>query len=150
MFGMKRSVKRQRAAGFSMAEMLTTVAVIGVMSAIMMKVFAHVKERSSEIIATDLVETVNQALTKFVQGQYKITIVEDADSADDEEAILALLQERDPTVPGTPYLRADWNPVASSSVDDYRIQWKGQRFILVDPGEAGFGLKVDFEAGDYN
>ncbi len=45
-------------------------------------------------------------------------------------------------------MHARWNPVASSNTQDYRFKWKGTLFILLPPGTAGTGLKVDFNAGD--
>ena len=137
-------------AGFSLAEVLATITVMGIMSAIMIKVFSNVKQRSSEIIATELLETVNQGLTKFNQGNYQITTAAVAGSGADEAEIIGLLQTRDVTIPGTPFLRADWAPIASSSAEEYRIRWAGRRFVLLELGEAGTGLKVNFQAEDYD
>ena len=137
-------------AAFSLPEMIVTVAVIGIMSGIMVKVFSNVKRQSSEIIATEVMEAVNLGVKKFSQGNYKITTSADPDSADDEASVLALLQTRDDSVPGTPFVRPDWNPIASSSADDYRLQWGGQIYQLLKPGTAGQGIKVDFQATDYN
>ena len=68
----------------------------------------------------------------------------------DEDEVLALLQTRDVTFLGSPYVRPDWNPIESTSAGDYRITWAGRTFLLLKPGTSGTGLKVDFEAGDYN
>ena len=140
----------QRSLGFSVIELLSTVAVIGILSAIMIKVITGVKESSSDIVAGEVTETVNLGVKKFSQIAYNITTATDHDSADDETAILGLLQTRDVTIPGSPFVRPDWNPSTSSSEEDYRIQWAGQTFELLKPGTPGHGLKVDFQAGDYN
>lgn len=137
-------------AGYSLVEMIVTVAVIGVMTGIMIQVFSNVKESASEVIATEVMETVNLGVKKFAQGNFKIETPADADEATDEATVLGLLQTRDNTVPGTPFVDPRWNPVASSSNEDYRIQWAGEIFVLLTPGTEGSGIKVDFQARDYN
>ena len=136
--------------GFSTIELLSTVAVIGILSSIMITVMSNVKDESADVIANEVKETVNLGVKKFSQIGYTIKTASDHNSAADETAILGLLQTRDITLPGSPFVRPDWNPVASSSEDDYRIQWAGRTFELLKPGTAGHGLRVDFEAQDYN
>ena len=63
---------RAQAGGFSLVEMLATITVIGIMSWIMLKAFTNVRRQSSEIVASELVETVNLGVKKFSQGSYKI------------------------------------------------------------------------------
>jgi len=129
--------------------MIVTIAVMGIMSAIMLQVFSNVRKNARKAIATEMNEAVNLGLKKFVQGNYKITIAADDNKSDDEVAILALLQERDPLIPGTPFVRPDWKPVPSDDVESFRIRWAGQMFALLEPGEAGHGLRVNFQAEDY-
>ena len=136
-------------AGFSMAEVLVSVAIIGILAAISLKVFHNVTRQSSDVVATEVMESVNMGVKKFSQCSYEIKTATDADSAADEGVVLGLLQTRDITVPGTPFVRPDWNPVASDSTEDYRLQWQGSYFGLLKPGEVGHGLKIDFEANDY-
>jgi hypothetical protein len=116
----------------------------------MISKFSNVKTASSDIIANEMVEVVNLGTKKFNQIAYKITTASDRDAATDEAAILVLLQTRDITIPGSPFVRPNWSPVASDSEEDYRIEWLGRAFVLLKPGEPGHGLKVDFEASDYN
>ena len=115
-----------------------------------MGAFSNVKESSSDIVATEVMETANLGIKKFNQIAYKITTAADPNSSDDEEAVVALLQTRDVTIPGSPFLRPDWNPQSSDSAEDYRVMWSGRLFQLLKPGVDGHGLKVDFEATDYN
>ncbi|MFT4549509.1 MAG: hypothetical protein ACI9UA_000581 [Pseudoalteromonas tetraodonis] len=133
-----------------MVELLMTVAIIGIISAIMLPQFTKVKKGSSKIIANEMVEVVNLGLKKFNQIAYKVTIAKDNDAATDEAAILVLLQTRDVTIPGSPFVRPDWQPTASDSTEDYRIHWAGRTFTLLKPGIEGHGLKIDFQAADYN
>ena len=107
--------------GFSTIELLSTVAVIGILSSIMITVMSNVKDESADVIANEVKETVNLGVKKFSQIGYTIKTASDHNSAADETAILGLLQTRDITLPGSPFVRPDWNPVASSSEDDYRI-----------------------------
>ena len=146
----RKAIKQRRCAGFSMIELLSTVAIMGILSGIAMNVFVNVKSRSSDIIAGEVMETMNLGLKKFNQAAYKITTAADAAETTDEAAVLALLQTRDITIPGTPFVRPNWHPVASEEITDHRIRWAGTTFELLLPGTAGKGLKVDFEAGDYN
>ena len=133
-----------------MAEMLSSIAVIGILSGVMISKFSNVKTASSEIIANEMMEAVNLGLKKFNQIDHKITTATNHDSSADEAVVLGLLQTRDNLVPGSPFVRPDWNPVGSDSNEDYRIQWAGKTFQLLKPGTDGHGLKVDFEASDYN
>ena len=137
-------------AGYSLVELIVTVAVLGILSGIMMRVFVNVKSSSSDIIANEVMETVNLGVKKFDQVGYKITTTADANSTVNEEAIVALLQTRDVTIPGSPFVQPDWDPTGSDDAADYRIRWAGRTFELLKPGTAGHGLRVDFEAGDYN
>ena len=142
--------KAVRQGGFSLVELLVTVAVLGILSGVMISSFSNVKENSSDIIATEVMETSNLGVKKFNQIAYKLTTAADPDSSADELAVMALLQTRDVTIPGSPFVRPNWNPVGSSSSEDYRIQWTGRLFELLKPGVAGHGLKVNFQATDYN
>jgi prepilin-type N-terminal cleavage/methylation domain-containing protein len=142
--------KMRHRAGFSLAEMIVTIAVIGIMTAIAVKVFVNVKKGSQDILANQVMEAVNLGVKKFAQGNYKITTAADPDSTADEATVLGLLQTRDDSVPGTPFVRPDWDPIASSSEEDYRIQWAGQVYVMLKPGVAGQGIKVNFQATDYN
>ena len=95
--------------------------------------------------------TYNPVTKNFrLKGSYKIEIAADPDATTDEAAVLALLQTRDDTVPGTPFVDPRWSPVASASSEDHRIQWVGEIFVLLKRGVEGSGIKVDFEANDYN
>lgn len=137
-----------RESGFSMAELLITVAVIGIMSAISVSAFKNVREGSRLGVAREVVNNLNSALADYSQINWAIDVTAQADESD-EEWILWSLQWRDPTDPalGAPYMNPTWIPVVSSDTADHRAQWSGKVFELLLPGEAGTGLRINFEGG---
>ncbi|MGI9242930.1 MAG: pilus assembly FimT family protein, partial [Verrucomicrobiales bacterium] len=124
-------------AGYSLVEMIVTVTVIGVMLGVAIKTFSSVNERSRDIIANEVKEAVNLGVKKFSQGSYKIETAADPDATTDESVVLTLLQTRDDTIPGTPFVDPKWAPIASSSSADHRIEWVGEIFVLLKPGVEG-------------
>ena len=133
-----------------MAETLTVIAIIGVLAAIAIPNMRGLLGTSKTTIANNLVETLNTAVHRFNQTNYELLATAVSNSAQDELLTLRTLQYRNPTnpKPGSPYMRHDWNPTASSSASDYRVVWSGSLYKLLEPGESGTGLKVDFEGGD--
>lgn len=136
--------------GLSMAETLTVIAIIGVLAAIMIPNVSGILRPSKTTVASNLVETLNQAVHRFNQTNYELRVAAASGSGDDEMLALRTLQYRNPfnPKPGSPYMRHDWNPVTSSSTSDYRVAWSGTLYKLLAPGQSGTGLKVDFEGGD--
>ena len=55
---------------------------------------------------------------------------------------------------GSPYFDPKYNPVASSSTNEFRIRWNGVTFEMIEPGQAGTGLKFgggsDFSTTPYS
>ena len=136
--------------GFSLIEVLTTIAIVGVLSAIAMNVYEGTVEKSQETIADNLVETLNTSLSEFSHALWDIRTTKNDGSSDDEFLVLRSLQYDDPNdlIPGQPFMRPDWNPLASGNTDDYRLLWTGRMFKLARPGESGTGLKVTFDGTD--
>ncbi|MCB1086139.1 MAG: type II secretion system protein [Verrucomicrobiae bacterium] len=145
---------RQR--GFTLAEAIITIAVLGIIAAIGVSAFGDITSKSKDTIAQNLVETLNQATRNFSHANWDMRFTASANSSGDEMMVLRSLQWREPD--GTanqkeifykgPYMRADWNPDTSSDTADWRIQWTGSSWKLLKPDVAGAGLKVDFEAKD--
>jgi type II secretory pathway pseudopilin PulG len=148
---MKTSAPTRHLRGFSLTEVIVLVAISGIMSFVAIVSFRNVKVGTEGGIAREVMETMNLGLKKFAQINYEIALARDDAATTDEFLVLRSLQWRDPVdpTPGSPYVRADLNPTASSNTKDYRIRWNGRVFTLVTPGNAGNGMKVDFQAGDY-
>ncbi len=148
---MKARTPATQAGGFSLTEMVVTVAIMGILSAVAVVSFSNTKQGTGDAVAKELVETLNLGLKKFSQINYEFSLAAADAASTDEFLVLRSLQWRDPLdpSPGAPYVRPNFNPVASSSLDDYRVRWNGRVFTLVPPKTAGTGLKVDFQAGDY-
>lgn len=131
-----------------MAELLVTVAVIGIMAAVGISSMTTVREGSKQGIAQEVASNLNRAVADYSQINWEIDVSVQADETD-EVWILQSLQWRDPTSPslGSPYMNPGWNAEVSSDATDHRIQWNGGAFELINPGAAGTGLRVNFEGG---
>jgi len=148
---MQTTTTCRRPCGFSLTEVIVTVAITGILSYVAIASFGKARQGSEGSIAREVVETLNLGLKKFAQINYQISLAGDDAASTDEFLVLRSLQWRDPLdpSPGSPYVRPDISPVASSNTKDYRIRWNGRVFTLVTPGSAGSGMKVDFQATDY-
>ncbi|MFV1995288.1 MAG: Tfp pilus assembly protein FimT/FimU [Verrucomicrobiales bacterium] len=138
-----------RCSALSLTDLVMTIAVLGIMSAMAIASFSNVQQGARNGIAIEVVNDLNQALAGHSQVQWVIQLANDDASADDEILILRSLQYRDATNPahGSPFMNPVWNPVTSSSTQDHRIIWNGTAFEVVSPGDAGVGLRVNFEGG---
>lgn len=139
--------------GFSLVEMIITVAVIGILSAIAVPTIGNVLEGSRIGVAENVVATLNKATREFGHSQWDLRTTPVASSGGDEMLILRTLQWRDPDTSGElnpkgPFMRNDWNPSTSTSDEDYRIEWTGSSWRLLQPGTAGAGIRVDFAGKD--
>jgi prepilin-type N-terminal cleavage/methylation domain-containing protein len=136
--------------GFSLSEVLVTVAVIGVLAGVAIPIYSNLLSPSKEVVARNLLEVLNTGVHRFNQSNYELLFTGVAPSGQDEMLILRTMQYREPANPkvGSPYVRNDWNPLISNSADDYRIMWMGNLFKLLVPGQAGTGMKVDFDGKD--
>jgi prepilin-type N-terminal cleavage/methylation domain-containing protein len=149
-----RTLRSRRA--FSLVEVITTVAVLGILAGIGMSTFGDINRRSKDTIAQNLTETLNQATRNFSHANWDLRFNAVAGSSGDEMMVLRSLQWREPDGIANqkeiyykgPYMRPDWNPDTSSDPNDWRIQWTGSSWKLLRQGEAGAGLKVNFDATD--
>ena len=141
---------RRTRRGVSMAEILTAIAIMGVIAAVVIPSITGTLSASKQTIARNLVETMNQAVHRFNQTNYELLYTGLAPSAQDEMLVLRTLQFRDPDRPktGAPYMRTDWNPDGSASSSDYRIMWSGVMYTLLEPGQPGAGIRVNFDGTD--
>lgn len=128
--------------GFSLPEIMTTVAIIGIMAAIGIATFTDVGAGTTSVFAERTTAQVNAAVRGFSQSRWSIPTEGDDSTTSDEYKVLRTLQWK-PTGPGgresfTPY----WNPAASSNSSDFRIRWNGLSFTLIPKGTAGSGLRI--------
>jgi type II secretory pathway pseudopilin PulG len=146
-----KNFKTHTRSGFSLVEVVIMVAIMGIMAALGVVAFGKVTKASRQTIAQNLVETLNNATKEFGHAQYPLVSDEENTDVDDELHILRTLQWKDPSIElgvAGPFMRGDWIPGTSSSTDDYRAVWSGSFWRVARPGEAGSGLKIDFEATD--
>ncbi|MEO6846112.1 MAG: type II secretion system protein [Chthoniobacterales bacterium] len=132
----------------TLVEVLTVVTIIGILSGAAILGYSHVRESAEETVALDNVATLNHALEHFNQANWDIVLTPGPGETADELAVLHTLKWRDPTnpTPGSPYLAANFSESVSTSSSDYRIQWNGYSFELLEPGTAGAGLKTGFDS----
>ena len=147
---------RKFAKGFTLAEMLGTIAIVGVIAGLAVVGFGNVTGQAKDRIARNLVETLNKGTRNFSHANWDLKFNAVDAVAGDEMMVLRSLQWREPdgdpnqteSIYRGPYVRDDWNPQTSSDIDTWRIQWTGSAWKLLLPGTPGAGLLVDFEGAD--
>lgn len=144
---------RKQTGAFSLTEMLITVAVVGILSAIAIPNVGKILEGSRRGIAGNIIQTLNQATREFGHSQWDLRSAPVTTSGGDEMLLLRTLQWRDPNPSGElnppgPFMRTDWNPSTSKQKDDYRAEWTGSSWRLLEPGADGAGLKIIFDGSD--
>jgi prepilin-type N-terminal cleavage/methylation domain-containing protein len=144
----RTSFRQRLRAGFSMAEMVTAIAILGILATVCIYSYTGIQLTAKKAIAQNSLETLNQAIHRFNEANYEIYY--NGPAGITEMQILRTLQYRNPSNPatGSPYIRGDWNPVITSSTTEYRIVWTGTLYKLLEPGTSGKGLKVDFTGAD--
>lgn len=145
--------RSQPRAAFSLVEVLTTIAAIGIVAAIAIPGLGRILEGSRRGVSKNIIETLNKATRSFSHSQWDLRSAPVPASGGDELLILRTLQWRDPNPTGElnasgPFMKIDWNPALSTSSEDYRAEWTGSSWRLLEPGTAGAGLKIVFDGSD--
>lgn len=144
-----RSVTKR---GFSLVETMVVIAVIGILAAVAIPNLGNLLGGSKRGVAGNVISGLNKATREFGHSQWDLRSSPVA-SAGDEMLILRTLQWRESDLTGElnpkgPFMRNDWNPTTSSSSEDYRAEWTGSHWRLLEPGTAGAGLKIVFDGSD--
>lgn len=145
---------KRKDAGISLLEMIVTVTVMGILAASAIGVYERMFETSKKTVGRNHVETLNNAVKKYVQLRSTdiLSVPANSSSSLEEYDILRAMQWNHPDSaqadPGAPYMRPDYDPPLSGSTNDYRAIWNGTYFELREPGESGAGLKIVFDASD--
>jgi len=141
-----RDARPSATEGYSLPELIITVAVIGILAAIAIANFPGARNSAQETVAETQLSELNRALLHFNQCNWDIVLDAVSNAGDDELKVLRTLQWRNPdsaqATPGSPYLPSTFCDAVSSSASDYRIQWNGHMFELLEPGTSGTGLKT--------
>jgi type II secretory pathway pseudopilin PulG len=138
-------------AAFSIAELVVTVAIIGVLAAISIPVYSNARDAAERTLADDHVEALNRAVTTFSQNCWQLPTAANASSTTDELAVVRSLQYQFPSAslkPGSPYFDPTYDPQTSSNTAYLRIRWNGKSFERLDFGQAGTGLRFN-SGSDY-
>jgi prepilin-type N-terminal cleavage/methylation domain-containing protein len=154
---MPASLLRQshRSGGFSLPEIMVSIAVVGILTAIGLVSLTNVRDSAEETRARHLVEQLNNGLKGFSQANWTIATAVDSASVTDDLKVLRSLQYKPPAQSGrftigAPYFTPKWNPTGSNVSSTYRAQWNGFVFKLLTPGAAGMGLKITVDGSDYS
>ena len=138
--------------GFSVTEMVITIAILGVLAGVVIVSMNGSFSASQETLAKARVEMLNSALHRWAMAYPEMYFPVNSGSTNDELYVLRALQYRDPDADkaaiGSPFVPPEYNPRDSSSSADYRISWNGRGYQLLRPGQEGTGLLMVFDASD--
>ena len=150
----------QHPSAVSLVEMLVTIGILGVLTAIAIPVISGVFNNSEEVVAGDHVEDLNRAVANFSHNCWKIPTAADNSVTTDELAVLRSIQWTFPASDvsgiklGSPYFDPRYDPAPSSSSSEMRIRWNGRSFELLKKGTTGSGLsyrgKADYKSSPYS
>lgn len=139
---------RKTCHGFSMTELVTVIATIGILASIIVVSFPDVNTKGKTVLAQQRLEMLNNALSSSNLSGRRIDAPANLSTATDEQLIVMTLQMRDESLVGSPFVIPNYRPAASSDAKDYRLRYNGIRFELLLPGQTGTGLKVAFDGSD--
>lgn len=134
--------------GFSMPEMVVTISIIGVIAAIIVVSMSDMVGGGKTVLARQRMEMLNDGLNRMSMCGRQIATTPQLTSVQDENLVVMTLQMRDESLAGSPYVVPTYLPKGSSDGTTYRLRFTGHRFELLLPGQAGTGLKVEFDGSD--
>jgi prepilin-type N-terminal cleavage/methylation domain-containing protein len=134
--------------GFSMPEMVVTISIIGVLAAIIVVSMSDMVGNGKVVLAYQRMEMLNSGLNQMAMNGRQIATAPQLTSALDENLVVMTLQMRNEMLVGSPYVVPTYLPKASSDGTTFRLRFTGHRFELLLPGQAGTGLKVEFDGSD--
>lgn len=138
---------------FSLAEVVITVSIISILASIAIVSYGGAMVGTKRALAVEKLEMLNGAVHRYTLAVKEISMAPQMASGNDEFLVLRYaLEFRHPdeglATPGSPFVDPTYNPIVSSNSADYRMRWTGSLYELLEPGEAGTGLKVVFDGSD--
>ena len=130
-------------AGYSLAEILVVIAVIGILAGITIVGISGTREAAGLSVAEGNLNMINGAVTAMNNTGQEI-ILSPSPGATDELEVLSALQYRDALnpVPGSPFLPANLQFITTSATNRNRAIWNGRYFQLVSEGVAATGIDL--------
>ena len=145
--------RRPGGGGYSVTELVISVCIMGVLAGLAVGSYNQFLGGAKDALAQSRQEMLNQALHQFAQYNYEMLFTPMNASTADEMVILRTLQYRhtdpDRAQIGAPYIDPRYNPLTSSSTDEYRLRWTGRLYELLKPGATGTGLLMNFDGTDF-
>ena len=143
---------QQRLHGFSLVEIMTVIAIIGLLVGIAIPGYRGLNESTERVTTQDFTESLNRAVRLFEQSNWDFAVAADHSVSTDEFIVLRALQYQWPVLamkPASPYFSPFYNPTATSDSTQHRIRWTGRNFEVLLPGTAGTGFLKTFAGADY-
>lgn len=137
-------LRKKSISGFTFAEMLVVIAVIGVLAAVSIPRIAGILPSAREQTAMRNLRYINAAIIAYNNAASEITptTVPTSSGIGDETAVFVILKARAEDLRGSPFLPVNVVPTSSSATDSYRARWNGQMFEIITPGNSGTGVNL--------
>ncbi len=126
----------------SLVELVVTIALLGILTAIAIQQFGGVIDASRRTLTSDAMTLLNHGVLQYNQTNERIATAAASGTADELE-VRNLLTTRDVSIPGSPYVPAEFSDDVSSDTGDYRLKWTGSFFTIIPPGTSGDGIVVE-------